>query len=40
MKELGTNQERKAVERYMSVYIQYILLLFCLTITLLNTYEL
>jgi len=24
----------------MSVYIQYILLLFCLTITLLNTYEL
>jgi len=40
MKELGTNQERKTVGRYMTVYFQYILLQFCHNITHLNTYEL
>jgi len=32
MKELGTNQEKKTVGRYMRMYLQYTVLLFCHTI--------
>jgi hypothetical protein len=40
MKELGTNQERKTVGRYMRMYLQYIVLLFGHNIANLNTYVL